>query len=282
VNLSDLQHKQLELPIAGLGVLGTALLAGDPVRMGLVVLMGALWMAIAWKARLSLVLVAFLLFLAVRNPLGETLPLLWMLAMVAGLGTWTCSMWSRHALSAGVSSLLWGVITILAPPLWLLSLCGLPRLANLHSEHPKWAVWPGLLLTGVGVGLRVAQGTFTSMVNQLAEADTYSRIRDIGVELSLREQLWLILPVVGLFDLAQRQTDDHRFNWRNVSMVGGVVSLLLVPGEVVVPLVYAVALPVSAFMLTRWFLALPDWPSRILVSAGLFIHAYPLMAGGLS
>jgi hypothetical protein len=59
VNLSDLQHKQLELPIAGLGVLGTALLAGDPVRMGLVVLMGALWMAIAWKARLSLVLVAF-------------------------------------------------------------------------------------------------------------------------------------------------------------------------------------------------------------------------------
>lgn len=281
MKLSDVQFKQLELPLAGIWLLGIALMSGDPVRMGLTALTGALWLAIAWKARLSLVLVVFLFFLTLHGPLGDPLPLQWTLALVAGLGTWACSIWSRHLLSAAVSSLMWGAMTLLAPPLWLLSVCGLPRLAKLHGEHPKWAVWPGLLLTGVGVGMKVAKGTFVSMVNQLAEADTYLRIRDIGMELSLQEQLWLILPIVGLFELSQRQTDDHRYNWRNVSLAGGLVSLLLVPGAVVIPLVYAVALPVCAFMLTRWILALPDWPTRILVSVGLLAHAYPLI-GGLS
>lgn len=274
------QLHQIELPIAGLWVLGMALLSGDPVRMGLLTLAGGLWLVVAWKARLSLLLMSFLLFLVARNPMGQPLPYLWVLAIVAGLGTWVCSMWSRHLLSAAASSVMWGGMAVLAPPLWLLGLSGLPRLARLHAEHPRWAVWPGLLLTGVGVGLRIAQGTFTSMVNQLAEADTYLRIRDAAVELSQREQLWLILPIVGVFELAQRQTDDHRFNWRNVIMAGGMASLLLVPAEVVIPLVYAVALPLSAFMLTRWLLALPDWPSRVLVSAGLLAHAYPLMLGG--
>ncbi|MEX2607732.1 MAG: hypothetical protein WD708_10335 [Kiritimatiellia bacterium] len=282
MNVSNLPYRQLELPVAGLWVLGTALMAGGPVRIGLVALMGALWLAVAWKARLSLVLVAFLLFLSVRSPMGDPLPLLWMLALTAGLGAWTCSVWSRHLLSAVASGLMWGGMTLLAPPLWLLSLCGLPRLSNLHGEHPGWAVWPGLLLTGAGVGVSMARGDFLVRLNQLAEAEPYLRMRDIGVELSLQEQLWLILPIVGLFELAQRQTDDHRFNWRNLIIAGGGISLLLVPGGVAVPLLYAVALPVSAFMLTRWYLALPDWPSRILVSVGLLSLAYPLMTGGLS
>lgn len=282
VKLSDFKLKHLELLIAGLWVLAVALMAGDPARMGLVGLMGGMWLAVAWRARLSPVLLAFLLFLAGRNPLGEPLPLFWMMAMVAGLGAWTCSIWSRHRLSAAVSSLLWGGMTVLAAPLWVLSLCGLPRLASLHGDQRGWAVWPGLLLTGLGVGVGVARGTFTPMVNQLAEAEAYLRLRDLGVELSLQEQLWLIVPLVGLFELAQRQTDDHRFNWRNVLMAGGVCSLLLVPGDVTVSLVYAVALPVSAFMLTRWVLALPDWPSRILISLGLLVQAYPLVTGGLS
>lgn len=282
MKLSKLQLRGLDLILAALWVAGAALTIGEPVRAGLAMLTGVLWLALAWRFGLCALLMAFLFFMAVRHSPGDPLSISWMLAVWAGAGAWICSAWFRNTLSAAASGFLWGAMTLLAPPLWLLGLCGLPQLAKLHAEHPKWAVWPGLLLTGIGAGVPLVRGNFLSRMNQLAEAEPYLRIRDVGAEISLQEQLWLILPLVGLFELAQRQTDEHGFNWRSLMVAGGIFSLFLVPDGVAAPLVYTAAFPMCAFMLTRWYLALPDLPSRILVSLALLMQAFPLMNGGIS
>jgi hypothetical protein len=282
VKLSTLHLKLIDLAAGAVLLLVAVLLSGDAGRMVVVLLFGGLWLGLAWKMRLSTLLVAFLLLMAVRAPVTEGLPVQWILAVAYGLAACVCSVCSRHRLSAGAAGGLWGGMCVLAPPLWVVTLLGLPRFARIYGEHSKWVVWPGLLFTALGVGLQVVRGTFLAGLNQLAEADLYVQFRDTWLELSLREQLWLILPVVGLFELAQRQMDDPLFNGRSLAVAGGVLALLLIPVGLGIPLCYWVALPVSAFMLTRWVLALPDWPCRAVLAAALLLSAWPWISGGPS
>lgn len=251
-------------------------------RMGLTFLYGLIWLALARRTGLSPVLVSGLVLLAVRLPLTDGLPLVALLAVVLGVGAWTLSLWVADRRTAVASSLLWGGAGICLPGLWPLILCGFPRLGKLHGDHGTWAKTPGMLLWLTGVASLAALHGMPEAFLRPTEQEHYIVLLERIDALFTAERLWVVLPLVGGFEVAQKQPEDLRFTWRNLPVAGAFASFLFLAPSMVLEVMYVVLVPLAAIMLTRWTLALPGWPPRIVLWLGLGIFAWPALTGGLS
>lgn len=274
------QQVLLELGAGCVVLLIAAVLEPGLARMGLTLLYGLIWLALACKTGLSPLLVSALTLLAVRLPPTADLPMSARWAACLGLGAWTLTVWSKHRLSAVSAGLLWGGAAVCLPALWPLALLGFPRLGKVYGDGAKWARTPGILLLAAGLlalSFRYAvPDAFTRVVNAEHYADWLASFEGLFT----RERLWLMLPLAGGFEVAQGQPEDLRLTWRNLVVPGFLLSLLWMSPATAPGLLYWVAPPLCSIMLTRWTYALPGWPPRVAMWLGLAMFAWPILAGG--
>lgn len=281
VKISKQQILMIQLIAGGLLILVGSLLPADLPRFGLGLWFGGLWLLLAWKLGLSPLLMGGLVFLSLRLPGLRTLPWQWMLAMNLGVSAWSLVICWPGKWRAILSALLWVGMFWAAPPLLLLMLAGLPRMGKMQGDDTNW-FFPPALLSGFAVfGWLFFQGVFSGMLVRMTDADTYLGLRDGFMHLLSYESLWMLIPLVGLFEVAQKQAEDLRISWRNLVLFGAVLSLIWVPVALGIPLIFLLGLPLSAVMLTRWGLALPDRYARAVYGLSLFLLVLPFFKGGL-
>jgi hypothetical protein len=281
VKISKQQILMIQLIAGGLLILVGSLLSADLIRFGLGLWFGGMWLALAWKLGLSPLLMGALVFLGLRLPGLSTLPSQWMLARNLGVSAWTLVIWWPGKWRAILSAFLWVGMFWVAPPLLLLMLAGLPRMGKMQGEDTNWFFPPALLSALAVFTWLYFQGAFTGMLLRMSDVDTYLGLRDGFMHLLSYESLWMLIPLVGLFEVAQKQADDLRISWRNLVLFGAVLSLIWVPVETGIPLIFLLGLPLSSIMLTRWGLAFPDRYARGVVGLLLFILVLPFLKGGL-
>lgn len=277
-------RKQLEwvqLGAAALIVFVSALLAADPVRTGLGLWFGALWLLLAWRYGISPLLMSLLVFCALRSEVSGGVPSSWFLSVNLGLSAYTLTAFFRTAWSAGVSAVLWVSVMAASPLLLVLVLAGFPRFRKMHSDHVRWFFVPAMLLF-LGLGGKLAfRGALSPLLERPFDLETYQALGAFFLKLFSVESLWRVLPLIGLFELTQKLPDDHRFTWKNLMVAAALVCWLLVPLAPAVQMTYLVGFPVLSILLSRWCLALPDLISRSIFCVGMFWLALPFLQGGL-
>lgn len=282
MNLSKKQLHLVQFGAAGLILVFSAILSADLTWVGLNLWFGALWLAIAWKVGLSPLLTVALLFLGFRSPISSELSSAWMLSVNLGMSAWTLAIWFPRKILAPVAGLLWSLVTWVCPPLYLLVLAGTPRLSRLFPEESKWVSIPVCVSLVGMLGMQIMGEGPLALIEPAFSEDTYLHLKDTFLNLFTKEHLWLLIPLVGIFEVTQKQADDVRLTWRNLTVCGVLLSLLVVPSESAIQLLFVVGFPLSAIMLSRWALALPDLISRSVFWLGLFLMALPVLQGGLS
>lgn len=279
--ISKKQISVIQLMAGGGLVLLGSLLPADPLRFGLGLWFGALWLGLAWRLGLSTLLVGGLVFLGLRMPGLRTLGLSWMLAVNMGLSAWTLTIWWPGKWRSLLAALLWVGMFLVVPSLLLLMLAGLPRMGKMQQPDANWFFPPALFAGTAAFAWCFYQGAFDGFLIRASDADTYLAIRDAYLTLLGAGSLWILIPLVGLFEISQKQAEDLRISWRNLVLFGALISLIWLPVATGVQLVYLLGLPLSAVMLSRWCLALPDIYSRAVYGLLLFGMGLSFLSGGL-
>mgnify|MGYP000176842057 CR=1 FL=1 len=282
VKVTRKQINLIQLALAGLVVVICALLSADLVRISLGLWFGALWLAMAWCLGLSPLLMSLLVMMALRGEASSGLATSWWLSINLGLSAVTLASYRKERWAAVVTALCWGAMMWGSPALFICVLAGFPRFNKMFGDHGRWFVVPGLLLFLGLTGTFLFEGSMNALIERPFQKERFQEFQQLFYQLFSIESLWRILPVVGIFEIAQKQPDDHRFTWRNLILFGALVSLLIVPLAPAMQMVYFVGLPLSAILLTRWCLALPDLISRSVYCLGMACLALPFLQGGLS
>lgn len=281
VKLSKQQINFFQLIAGSVLVFIGSLLSADLPLIGLSLWFGGLWIALAWKLGLSPLLTAVLVLLSLRLPGLRPFPLPWLLAVNLGLSAWTLAVWWPGKWRSPVAALLWVAVFGIVPELMFLVLAGIPRMGKMQGEQAPWYFWSMLILFVGAFALHFFQGAFDGSLVRMSDVQTYLALQEAFLHLFSRQALWIIIPLVGLFEIAQKQPDDLRISWRNLALAGAVFSLIWVPIELAVPLLYLLCLPLSALMLTRWCLALPDRYARSAYGLLMLALLLPFLKGGL-
>jgi hypothetical protein len=266
--------------LAGCCLVAALVLSPDAAGRGLLLLHALTWAALAWKLGLCQALVQILILVALRLPQTAALPPLALLASACGGCAWLLAFWKESRLFALAASLLWALPALLLPSLWPLTLAAYPRLGRLQGESAGLARWPGLLLLAIALGIAVAFNRLPAEFALFTDADAYDAWVTALAALFQREALWLVIPIAGVFEIAQKQPTDLRITWRNLPAAAVIVSALFFPPAAGIAVFYTLALPLCAIMLTRWLLALPDLYARGIVAAALLASALPLLLKG--
>jgi len=246
---------------AGMGIalcLASAVLLGDPERFAVGIITAALWLAMAWKQKISLTLTGVLLLFAARADTARVLPPGILLACASGLGAWVLLLWNRTRWAVLSAAVLWGTIQFAHPAFLFLCLLGTPRLVPLSGEFGKWTGWTVLGLTALACVHWVGKSALVPMVNLLADAEHAAQWWE-AVSARLQVQtVWAVLPMISGLELAQKQNMDHRFTGRQFTILGAVSTLFLFPPAMVIPLWFWIGFPLCGILVTRWLFALPD------------------------
>ncbi|WFB35461.1 hypothetical protein P3T73_14985 [Kiritimatiellota bacterium B12222] len=282
MKLTKQQIQFSQLIAGGLLVLFTAILAGSLARIGLTLWFGLLWLALAWTLGLSPLLCAGLVLLTVHVPVTAALPDTWLLAVDFGLSAWVLTLYWPKRISAVCASLLWVSVLWWVPSLLLFVIAGVPRLGRMYEDEGKWVFGPSILLLSSLIGWQFSQGVYVGWLDQVVEVDHYFAWGEAFSRLLSLETLWVLIPLVGLFEVTQKQADDIKFSWRNLTIFGAVLSVLFVPVMPGMDLIYTLGIPLSAILLTRWCFALPDLYARAVYVLGLLLLLFPLLQGGIA
>ncbi|MDF3129597.1 hypothetical protein P0Y35_10365 [Kiritimatiellaeota bacterium B1221] len=295
MKLTRKQIEFIQLALGGLVIVICALLSADPVRISLSLWFGVLWLVMAWKLGLSPLLVSLLVMMALRGEASAGLGASWLLSMNFGLSAVALACYRKERWAAVATAMLWGAMMWPQPALLLLVLVGFPRFHKMFGDQGRWFVFPGLILFCSLSGLLLYDGhlagrllqpfnklSMAALLDRPFDASTYVELQEVFYQLFSVESLWRILPVIGIFELAQKLPDDHRFTWRNLMIFGAVLSVLIVPAGPAMEMIYLVGLPLASILLTRWFLALPDMVARGIFCVGMAGLALPFIQGGLS
>lgn len=281
VKISQKQNNLFQLCAAGLILLIAVVLSSGITSFLLNLWFGVLWLLVAWRTGLSPVLTAALTFLALRSPLSSTIPQEWMLSVNLGMSVWVLSLYIQNIYLAPLAGLVWSLVAWMIPPLFLLVLTGLPKLSKIYGENHKWVSVPALISVSAFFGFQfTGDGPMLLIEPALAE-ETYQGLREFFLSLFSRGNLWLFIPIVGVFEMSQKQPDDHRFTWRNLMIIGALLSFLLAPAEPAIQMFYLLGIPISGIMLSRWSFTLPDLISRSVYWLGILLMSLSIMQGGV-
>ena len=229
---------------------------------------GILWLALGWRMRLPLVLVALLLVEAANWP-GMEAADLWRLNY--GLGLWVICMWipARIPWVGWGLGALWGLLCWWAPEFWLCALLLLPKLSLLQPGRQRAMTWSAMVVGGGVLLTALLLERTGDLFTRPAEAQTYQDIVETFQELFTIPSLGVVLALVGLFDLAQPTEESHAKGWTALAMLAVPVLFLFLPPARAMPLLMWFAFPSLAGMLTRWTLAFSSLPARIVLWIGL-------------
>ncbi len=268
--------------VAGLLLAAMAFWAPNGILRTLFLVQGGLWLGLSKLLGLSLALPSFLLLLALRMPLPDGMGVEARLCVIPLLGTasWALAFWRVRRWSALLSGLLWSLIAVLMPALAPLVLSGYPRLGRTQGDHAGLSRWPGLMLLAAALGSAAFLGKLPSEWARVATPEHYASWGQALAALFLTPHVWEVIPVAGVFEIAQTQPGDIRTTWRNLLAMGMLACIPFLSPHEGLPLFYLAALPLSAVLLTRWTLALPGWPSRAGLWAGLLLYSLPFLRGG--
>lgn len=260
----------IDLAAAGLGVLMLAVFLPGQDRSFAFIGYGLLWLAIAWKSRLSAVLVVLLLGVASRMQLTRDIVPgdLWILGYA--LGVWGASVWipARFVWMGWVLGAAWGLLLFFEPALWLTALCMLPRLVTLNPGRERAVSWSAALVGGGIMIWAMVSGLTEGLFLRPGETSTYDAILSFAQTVFSAESLLLVIGLTGLFELAQPMSEEHSLRWRNVALFGVPLAFLfLEPGRAMTAALW-VGFPAAAVLLTRWTLALPHLAVRCCLWAG--------------
>ena len=159
--------------------------------------------------------------------------------------------------SALLSGLLWAGMVLLVPGLAPLGVLGLFTLAMFHEDHGRKVFFIGLLAMIGGLVYAWVAGNLPPELVRYANAETYSELGRALLSLFKTPSLWVVLPLLGVFELANGPPQNPKRGFRHFPYFGGLLCFLLLPPETALGLLYFVAWPLSAVMLTRWLLAFP-------------------------
>ncbi|MGA0369670.1 MAG: hypothetical protein ACO3N7_09505, partial [Kiritimatiellia bacterium] len=208
-----LNRKQLlwgERILAGVLVFAGAMLAADPVRSGLGLWFGGMWIYLAIHFRLPPLLLSLLVWMALRSPVSSGLAAGWFLSVNLGLTAFCVAQQLKGKYFAPFVALCWAGVAWISPPLSLWTVAGLPRFSRMYGEERKWFLYPALLLIlGIFV-LFFFQGIWTDLIHRPFEQETYTQLRQAFLSLFSTESLWRWIPVVGVFEITQKQADEHK------------------------------------------------------------------------
>jgi hypothetical protein len=232
-------------------------------------LLGLAWLALAWTSGLCPLVVAGLLFFTSRWEIVQVLPATAWIASAFGVSAWAVSNWKIDKTTGFISGLLWTLPTLLVPGLLPLTLSGYPRLSRMHAEHSKVTRWPGILLLLAALVGVLFMDTFPEAFLRIRSAEAYAQWGQALLLLASGMVLWTALPLVGVFEVAQKQPDDLRMTWRNLPMFGMLASACFLTPEVGLGLFFLNAIPLSSILLVRWTFALKGWAPRMALWAGL-------------
>lgn len=231
---------------------------------------GLLWIALGWKCRFPLVLTSLLIGAASRFSWSRTLSPQDLWALQLGLAVWVASVWipSGFRWMGIVLGLVWGALLWVEPGLWLFVLCALPRLVLVNAERGRLLAWTASLSGIACVTLALVSGAAGDLFQRPGESETYTAVSDLLSAMFAQESLLLIVGLVGLFELAQSHGEDHRWGWRNLALLGVLLSLLFLDPSRVLGAGLWIGFPAATILLSRWTLALPHLISRILFWLG--------------
>ena len=281
VILTRTQREWIELAGSGLVVCIAAVLAADPLRSGLGLWFGGLWLFLAWHFKLSAPLMSVLVFVALRGSASSDLPASWFCAVNLGLSAFSLSFRCQNRAAASLVALLWSAVLWISTPLLLVVLAGLPRLSKRFQVERKWFMIPALLSVFSALTFHFLQGSLSRLLHVPAEKETYEALQATFYGVFSVEALWRILPVVGIFEVVQKQPDAHRITWRNLLVFGAVCSLILVPMGPALQIIYIIGIPMSSLLLLRWSYVLPDIMARTVYWLGLGGLLLPFFQGGI-
>jgi hypothetical protein len=265
---------------AGLCLLAALVFAPDGLTRIWVLANGLVWAGLSWKLGLSFTLTQFLLLIALRLPQTAEMSAAARAVPVLGGLAWGLAFWKESRWVAIVSGLLWTSLALLQPGLWPLVLAGYPRLGRTQGDFAALSRNPGILLLLIALAAAVFTGQLPVEFRLPRDPENYSAWLDALARLFTRESLWIVVPLVGVFEVAQSQPSDLRVTWRNLTVFGMLASALFFAPNAALALFYWTALPLSAILLTRWTLALPGWPPRVILWVALVAFAGPVLQGG--
>lgn len=152
---------------------------------------------------------------------------------------------------------LWSLMGIYVPGLVPLAVTGLFYLAFLQPNHGRKVVFPGLFVLIGALLYGLLLDRVPEEISRPGQVETYTEIAAAFLELFSRVSLWVVLPLVGLFEFGQSNPQQPKRGYRHFPLIGALLSIALVPPELLLGILYFVGLPAMSFLLTRWILALP-------------------------
>jgi len=259
------------LPVVWLGrldVIGAALFALSLIPLGtdafFPVLALLAWCVLAKVSGFSMTLVSSLLVVSVV-PLHDklALPLPFYGIMALGVLPWALGEKRSDRAAAFVSGIMWTSVALAIPGLLPLVCLGYPRLSRMYPLYAGWTRWPGVLLLGSALVWILISGEVPAAFGRAGDPDHYLEWGRAWATFFTNLTLWTVIPFVGVFEIAQRQPEDLRMTWRHLPILGCLLSICMLDPSVGLAFFLAVALPLSAIMLTRWGFALHSlWMRR--------------------
>ncbi|MCH8511511.1 MAG: hypothetical protein LAT83_07645 [Kiritimatiellae bacterium] len=219
-----------------------------------------IWSAFMYRLKAFVPLVALLMVFAARGSggvpsvTGEPLMLGGVVLGMTGLGL---RLVRGDLYSALMSGVLWAGMVLLIPGLAPLGVLGLLAMAMLHAEHGRKVFFPGLLIMIGGLAYALLSGNLPEDLIRYADPESYSELGQAFLELFESPSLWVAVPLVGVFELANGHPQNPKRGFQHFPYFGGLLCFLFLPPETALGLLYFIAWPLSAVMLTRWMLAFP-------------------------
>lgn len=244
---------------------------------GLLVLIAALaWCFWAKVSEVSMTLVTALLWMSVPVSQEAALPFFLYGVSACGVLPWALCEIRKDRATAFISGLLWSGMAILLQGCLPLVFCGYPRLSRVYPLAGGWTRWPGIVLLRSCLVWVLISGQTPDDFQRIGDPDHYRDLFSGFMTWGLSLDLWAVIPFVGLFEIAQKQTEDIRTTWRSLPLLGVLLSACLVTSTLFLPLLAMVAFPLASLILTRWSYTLHSiWLRRLywcLLTASALFH----------
>jgi len=251
------------LDIAGAGLCALLLLPlGTDALFPLVAM--AAWCVWAKVSGISMALVSALVVFSLSLHEAQDLPKAFYGISALGVLPWALGERRSDRAGALVSGLMWTSMALAVPGLLPLVLFGYPRLGKLYPLYKGWTHWPGVLVLGGALVWLLISGEVPEEFSYIGDPDHYQNWASALAHVFQTVTLWSVIPLVGVFEIAQRQAEDLRMTWRSLPVFGMLGCICFLEPEFGIPYFFAVAVPLSSILLMRWGFALHSiWLRRL-------------------